>query len=324
MMACVAITGAAGFIGRHCVAQARRQDMHVIAFVRRLESALPSWRADPNITLVALDLATQTDTLAEALIGVDALIHCAATLSGDQRRDTLEVSAHVIAASVSAKVPHLVLAGSLDVYDVRTLPDHGVLTEACPLGTQGRTAYAKAKQAQEDLFEDAAKTHGVAVSILRLGAVWGPGCAFNAHVGPAFRTLLVMIDGGGVVPLCRVERAAAILLWAAQNRAGIEKINVVDDDLPDRRRFIRALRAGGWPKRVVRTPLWLWRAIATLSPNSEKIPGLLRRAVLETRHRPLTYDNARMHKVLGAPKSVSFETAMAADFARQIDQTETP
>lgn len=320
MLKRVAITGAAGFIGRHCVAEARKQNLQVVALVRRLESARAPWHTDENITLVPLDLATQSDILTAAIAGVDAIIHCAATLSGDQTRDTLQVSQHVLDAVVAAEVPHVVLAGSFDVYDVRKLADHAVLDETCPLGTDGRTDYAQAKQAQEVLFVDGAALYGFALSALRLGAVWGPAHGFNAHIGPAFGRTLVMIDGGGVVPLCRVERAAAMLIRAVQHPNGVGKINVLDDDLPSRRQFVRALQKTGWPKTVLPVPLWVWRLMAAITPEAPTMPGLLRSAILETRHRPLTYDNAAMHKALGATRSLPFETAMAADIERQKKQ----
>ncbi|MBO9400963.1 NAD(P)-dependent oxidoreductase [Shimia sp. R9_3] len=319
----LAITGAAGFIGRHCVAEARRQNIPVRAFVRRLESAPPDWQADSGITVVALDLAQSSDALADALKGAQTLIHCAATLSGDQIRDTLTVSRRVIDAVVAADVPHVVLAGSFDVYDVRQLADHAALTEACPTGPAGRTDYANAKHAQETMFDDGAALYGFALSTLRLGAVWGPEHLFNAHVGPAVSSLLMMIDGGGTLPLCRVELAATMLVRAAQTRTGVGIVNVVDDDLPDRRRYVTAFRVCGWPKATMRIPLRVWRLFAAVTPDIGAMPGLLRSPILETRHRPLTYDNTHMHKILGPVEMVPFETAMQTDIDRQ-QQVEAP
>ncbi len=316
----LAITGAAGFIGRHCVAEARRQNRSVLALVRRPESAPAEWAEDSDICVVALDLAQSGDDLTDALKGVQTVVHCAATLSGDQQRDTISVSQRVIDAVVAAEVAHVVLAGSFDVYDVRKLANHAALREACPTGTEGRTDYAKAKQKQEDLFEDGAALYGFALSKLRLGAVWGPGQLFNAHVGPALSSLLMMIDGGGVLPLCRVELAAAMLVRAAETPTGVGTINVVDDDLPDRRRFVAAFKACGWPKAALRLQLWPWRLMAALTPNSDSMPGLLRSPILETRHRPLLYDNSLMHNTFGPVAMVPFEDAMKADIERDKQQ----
>jgi UDP-glucose 4-epimerase len=321
----VAITGAAGFVGRHCVAEARRHNLHVVAIVRRLENLPGAWRDDAHITVFALDLADPCSLsgLSAALSGVQALIHCAATLSGDQARDTLQASQQVIDAAVAADVPHVVLAGSFDVYDVRRLGRRAKLSESCPIGTEGRTPYAKAKQAQEVLFEDSAALYGFALSTLRLGAVWGAGHLFNAHLGPAAGPALVVIDGGGTLPLCHVARAATLLVAACGHPDGLGTLNILDDDLPTRQRFVRAFRACGWPRVALRLPLWPWRLLATLTPDKDSTPGLLRRAILETRHRPLAYDTSKMHKTLTPQKNAPFESLMRAEIDRQNTQVGT-
>ncbi len=316
----LAITGATGFIGRHCVERARSEGTALRLFVRDMAKVPAAWQADETVEIIAMDLTTAGDGLAQALSGIRTLIHCAATLSGDQERDTLAASVAVIDAVISAQVPRVVLAGSLSVYDVSVVPNGGTVDESAAVNTDGRDAYAKAKLTQETLFQDGAALYGYALSILRLGAVWGADHLFNAHIGPAVGGTLLKIDGGGEVPLCRVDLAAEALVKAARENTGVGTLNVLDDDRPSRKTFLKAFRACGWPKVILPTPLWLWRLAAFLTPDSATMPGLLRRAVLEARHRPVHYSNTMMHNRLGPVTMLPFAAAMQAAIYQQKQQ----
>jgi len=318
--ATLAITGATGFIGRHCVERARAEGTALRLFVRDMAKVPADWQADETVEIIAMDLTSAGDGLAQALTGIQTLVHCAATLSGDQERDTVAASVAVIDAVISAQVPHVVLAGSLSVYDVSGVPKGGTVDEATAVNTDGRDAYAQAKLTQETLFHDGASLYGYALSILRLGAVWGPDHLFNAHIGPAVGSTLLKIDSGGEVPLCRVDLAAETLVKAAHENTGVGTLNVLDDDRPSRAAFLTAFRACGWPKRVLPIPLFFWRLAAFVTPNSAAMPGLLRRAVLEARHRPVHYSNTMMHNRLGPVTMLPFAAAMQAAIEQQEQQ----
>ncbi len=319
----IAVTGAAGFVGRHCVTQARQMGLSVRAFVRDASKAPAAWGGDAGITVVAFDLLADPSVLAEHFEGVASVIHCAATLRGDHARDTLAASRAVSAAVGRAGVQHLVLAGSLSVYDCATLPDGGVLDETCATDTTGRDAYARSKHAQEQVLQEGAAHFGFTLSILRLGAVWGTGQLMNGHLGPARGPVLVTIDGGGDIPLCQAQLAGTCLVRAAQNPDGVGTINIVDDDLPNRRQFVAALRHSGWPKYTPKIPLWILRRVTAVLPNSTHFPGLLRRPILEARHKPLHFGNDLMHKRLGPVTLLPFEAAMQAARKQQLEQATT-
>ncbi|MEP2530318.1 NAD-dependent epimerase/dehydratase family protein [Shimia sp.] len=316
----VAITGASGFIGRHTVAYARLIDVPVRALVRRAHAAPELWHEDRGIDIREHDL-TVPEGLARQLEGAFAVVHTAGTLAGDHARDTMMASRTLLEAIVSAKVPHVVLVSSISVYDVMALKDHDTLNEDCPLLMQGRDAYSAAKLEQEHLFRDAACQHGFTLSVLRPGAVFGPGRAFNAHIGPAVGPVIAMIDGGGKVPVIEVNLLAECLIRAAQSPNDIETINIFDDALPDRDRFLKVFRQSGWPKVALHLPLGLARLLAKITPNGRRMPGLLSRPVLEARHKPLRYGNDRMHKRLGPVTMLPFETSMTR--AIEIEQSLT-
>ncbi|MGX9352185.1 NAD-dependent epimerase/dehydratase family protein [Shimia sp. W99] len=315
----IAITGATGFVGQHTVAYARLIDLPLRVIVRAEHSVPRGWVNDPGVDIREADLAESTN-ISSDLKGASAVIHAAATLAGDHARDTIAASENLIAAIVEAGVPHVVLVSSLSVYDVTTLRDNDILTEACPLAETGRDAYAAAKLSQEHMFRAAAQEHGLTLSILRPGAIYGPDRLFNAHIGPGIGPALVMIDGGGKVPLCHVDLAAECLIRAAQSPNGIEAINLFDDALPSRDRFVTAFRRTGWPRLVLHLPLGMARLLARITPNGASMPGLLRRDTLEARHKPLSYANTMMHKRLNPVTMLPFETAMSGSIGIEQDR----
>ncbi|PSL19178.1 NAD-dependent epimerase/dehydratase family protein [Shimia abyssi] len=308
----IVVTGAAGFIGKHTVTYAVAEGLQVRAVVRSdagLDGA-EVFRADIG-----------TDDLSNAFAGAGAVIHAAATLAGDHARDTVAASHAVVAAVAAAEVKHMVLVSSLAVYDVETLKDHDTLDESCPLAARGRDAYSAAKLEQEAIFQTGAEQHGFTLTILRPGAVYGPGRLFNAHIGPGLGPVLAMIDGGGKVPLCRVDLLAACLVRAALAPNGVEVINIFDDALPDRDHFLSAFRETGWPKLALHVPLGLARLAVRITPNGPRMPGLFNRSTLEARHKPLRYANARMHNRLQPVTMMPFAEAMERAIEMERGQT---
>ncbi|MFP4328163.1 MAG: NAD-dependent epimerase/dehydratase family protein [Paracoccaceae bacterium] len=308
------ITGAGGFLGRHAVAEARARG-HAVQAVLRGDPP-EGWGA--GVQPVTADLAdpTATATLTRALRGADAVIHAAAALTGDDAthaRDTLGTTKTLLAAmaALGADAPRLVLVGSLAVYDHRALPEGGTLDETASLEPRPwrRDAYCRAKLAQEALCQEAARAQGFDLTILRPGAIYGPGRAWNAHLGPGFGPVLLRLSGKGEVPLSHVTHAAEAAVRAAEAPTeGVTVINVVDDALPDRAAFIAAFRKSGWPGLVLPLPWKLLRMVSPLAPAFA--PGLLRAEVLAARAKPLRYANARLH-ALGWKPRIGFEEALA-------------
>jgi nucleoside-diphosphate-sugar epimerase len=285
----VLVTGAGGFLGSAVAAEARARG-HIVRTLTR--------RSGGDIVC---DLADGVS--AAALAGIDRIIHCAAALQGDDatmQRDTVQATRNLAA---TANVP-IVLAGSIAVYDGLAGP---VIDETTPIESRPdlRDAYTRAKIVQES----AARTE-IPLRILRIGALWGPGHLWNAHLG-VFAGPLFLRMGQGEIPLAHVTHAAAALVSASESTwQGIEVINVVDDDRPDAAHYLAALPQR--PKLTMQIPFGLMDAVTRLlSPLGARLPGLLRRPVLHARMAPRRYSNARLH-ALGWQPSLSFDQGMRA------------
>ncbi|PKQ13479.1 MAG: oxidoreductase [Alphaproteobacteria bacterium HGW-Alphaproteobacteria-1] len=286
------ITGAGGFLGR-AVARDARERGHEVR------------------TLTRADLDLARDDPAPVLDGVDCVIHLAGSLSGDwadQVRDTLGGTARLIAAlQAMALPPRVVLASSIVVYDADA---GGVVTEATPLeaAPARRDAYARAKIAQEALLRDSGLRH----TILRPGAIMGPGRVWNAHLGPVIGGVLVLMERRGEVPLVSLGDCARAFVLAAEMPGEGRALNILGRDLPTRARFVAAVRQAGWPRHVVRLNWRLLMPLAWgLSPMGDRAPGLLRPTVLRARMRPVRYDIAAAEAALGWAPQDDFDTALA-------------
>ncbi|MFI2212493.1 NAD-dependent epimerase/dehydratase family protein [Streptomyces sp. NPDC020141] len=226
----VLVTGGAGFIGSHIVAALAARGHETVV----LDALLPSAHgASPSAgaELVHADVRDRI-ALASVLRGVDAVSHQAAMVGlGTGFSDAPEYvgcnvlgTAMLLAAMEEARVPHLVLAGSMVVYGEGRYdcPRHGGVrpgprAEAdlaagrfeprCPeCGTEldpglvgedaladPRNVYATTKLAQEHLASAWARATGGQAVSLRYHNVYGPGMPRDtpyAGVASFFRSAL--------------------------------------------------------------------------------------------------------------------------------------
>jgi nucleoside-diphosphate-sugar epimerase len=319
----VLITGAGGFIGRHCVQTARARGHNIIAVVRSKISIQDDWENDPSIEALVTDLAapgSQTELLS-AVNRANAVIHTAASLSGDdetQSRDTVMATERLIDQIIQAprEQRRMVLVSSLSVYGADQLSENALLDEQSPIEKNPdlRDAYCRSKLAQEVVSMKAANAEKLDLFIMRVGAVLGPSRLWNSHLGHALGPILVRFGSKGEVPVTYIDNCAKALVLAAETPlSGFEVINVIDDDLPDRATYIRALSKSGWPLFVI--PI-SWKVLSgvgvmfSLIPNlSKKLPGLLRPGVLRSRMMPMRYDNSKLKLRLKWHVAMSFDAA---------------
>lgn len=261
------VTGAGGFLGGAVADCARARGHRVRTVTRR-----------PGGDVVA-DLAVGLPPAATH--GVNAILHCAAALTGDEgrmQRDTVQATRTVAATGLP-----VVLAGSVSVYDGMAR----VVDESTPIEPRPdlRDAYTRAKIAQEQAAPGAC--------VLRIGALWDAGHLWNAHLG-VFAGPLFLRIGRGEIPLAHVRNAALAMVMAAEG-GWTWPVNVVDDIRPDAATFLRGVRQP--PRLVLPVPFALVDAAARIAGG----PGLLRRPTLHARLGPRRWSNARLHGLGWAP-----------------------
>jgi nucleoside-diphosphate-sugar epimerase len=124
----------------------------------------------------------------------------------------------------------------------------GVFDESCPLEDeleQRHDAYVYAKLRQDQLVQKYHQEYGIPYVTVRPSAVIGPGKhGIPAHVGIGTFGLFLHIGGSIRVPLTYVDNCAdAIALAALKPGVEGEVFQVVDDDLPRSRSFLKQYKS---------------------------------------------------------------------------------
>lgn len=314
------ITGATGFLGRFTVAAALRNGHEVRALVRPATdwSSIP-WSASPRVEPVFGDLR-QPRGLADALQGVDAVIHLAATKEGDiyaQLAGTVVGTENLLRAMDDAGVSRLVVTSTFAVYDYLHQSMWSRIDETTPLEAkpEARDEYAQSKLIQEEIVQawgradDDHASRGV--TILRPGVVYGPDNWWTARLGAILSDRTWVRTGSwATLPLTYVENCAdAIVAAAEQIEAGSSAIyNVVDDETPTQWTYLRQVRKR--MDRPVRVLPVCWTVMRMLARSAwltnrlvfrdrARVPGLLSPARLHARCKPFRYSNQRLKAGLG-------------------------
>ena len=211
----VLLTGGAGFIGRHVLREllGRGHEVRVLDSMRNDVHGAGNWRPDDGVELTVGDVRDPA-VIAQALVGVEAVLHLAAKVGlgvdigdlPDYASSNDVGTAQLLAAMARQGVMRLTLASSMVVYGegVGHCVEHGAVTPgprtekalaagkfeppcphcARPLAValvsetaplDPRNAYATSKVAQEFYAGNWSRVTGGAVAALRYHNVYGPG-----------------------------------------------------------------------------------------------------------------------------------------------------
>jgi 2-alkyl-3-oxoalkanoate reductase len=229
--ACIFVTGAAGFIGRHLVRELDRTGSKIRALVRR-----PPQPAVEGAAEVLLGDVTRPETYAQGLAGVRAVIHTARTK--EMVHDVAATSA-LYELSGQAGVQKFIQLSSIAVYG---FPPAGVITEDTAV-VEGPNNYSRAKAQIEVALQADARVPETA--ILRLGCVYGPG---NGWWTMGLLNLMrhgrfIAVDGGaGTANLVYIDDVTALVSRLIERpHPGVNLVNVTDGAPVSWRRYLSGL-----------------------------------------------------------------------------------
>jgi len=285
----VLVTGAFGFVGQWVIRHALERGLEVRALSR-------SERRMAQGETVQADLRDER-SVARAVTGCDAVFHLAvpSSLAGDG-------TAVLVESMKKSGVRRLVLVSSLSVYDYVRLADGTTLDERSPLEArpQRRDEYCRVKLAQEA----AARAAGLDLSVLRPGAIIGPGRLWTSRLGRRLGPLTVVLGGESNVPVCYVEHVADAIVSALDRPDAVgATLNLVDDALPTQNQYLSVLRQVGIigaarvgiPRAGVLAAASVGRAMLG---ESARLPNVLSTESLEAQIKPLDYSNEQAKKLL--------------------------
>lgn len=309
------ITGANGFLGNYVVQEAIGKGDAVRAMVRpSADISELGWPTSDKLEIVRADLRSRNG-LADALRGVDSVIHLAAAKSGDvytQYAGTVVATENLLAAMTETGVHRIVAISSFSVYDFIHASPLAPVDEQTPLeqDSLNRDAYAHTKLVQEQLIREHAAEHHWNIVVLRPGMIWGKDNLLNAWIGMSGGNRFWVRTGAWArIPLTYVENCAEAIVMAASSKAAQgETFNIVDDALPTQRQFARMVLRRVDPKRVTIPVSYSLLRLAAgsialvnkgLLGNRARVPSLLVASRLAARGKPLQYSNKKIKTVLG-------------------------
>lgn len=319
----ILVTGANGFIGKRVVASLlRRGYQRIVCLVRSAESAREMVSAGAGrVTTVEGNLLNREDAV-RAAEGASVIYHLAAAADksfAGSYFSTVVATRNLLEAAVDANcLKRFVNVSSFAIYSNWNLERGEVLDETCPVEAVPHIrhepyCYAKAKQ--EELVAEYAKTKGISVVTIRPGAVYGPGAGqfLTPRVGIDTFGFFLHLGGGNEIPLVYVDNCAeGIVLAGLVPGIDGEVFNLVDDNLPQSRAFLRKYKKGVGYFRSLSVPYplfylfsYAWEKYSEWSKGQFQPVFNRRRAAAYWKGN--RYTNEKAKRLLGWQPSISFE-----------------
>jgi nucleoside-diphosphate-sugar epimerase len=322
------ITGGTGFVGSHVAeAAAARGTVRALARAGADTAHLESLGAE----VVPGDL-TDPVALAKAADGVDYVIHCAAKVGDwgpveEYRRVNVEGLRALLEAVRGKPLKRFVHVSSLGVYEAR---HHYGTDEAEPLPESHIDGYTQSKVESEKLAIEYFRKHGVPVTIVRPGFIYGPR---DRQVLPRLadrlrkRDITYIARGRFALNTTYVGNLVdAIFLAADSPKAVGEVFNVTDGEFVTKRRFFETIADGlSLPRPIGSVPLviakWAapWRERVFRRKNKPHPPRITM-ATLKFAGLNLDFSIAKARTVLGYDPKVGFDEGMAKALAWYKDR----
>lgn len=327
------ITGANGFVGPRVVQSLLNLGFRNLrCFVRPTSDltnldALLDGRKNARVEVVRGNLLALNECVA-ATKDVAIVFHLAAGRGEKSFPDAFLNSVVTTRNLLEASLVHQCLRrfvniSSFAVYDNMARAS-SLLDETCPLEQPAHRrseAYCFAKVKQDEIVIDYGKRFSIPYVIVRPGYVYGPGKqAISGRVGIDTFGVFLHLGGSNTMPFTYVENCAeAIALAGVTPGVDGEIFNVVDDELPSGRRFLRLYKKNVKRFRSVYVPhavsyalCWLWERYSAWS--EEQLPPVFNRSRWHANWRKTRYSNQKLKSRVGWTPRVSTSDGLALFF----------
>jgi len=332
----ILVTGSNGFVGAKVVEILFEYGYRNLrCFVRpssrlgRLQEVLARFKAESEVQIITGDLLSRDDCK-KAAEGVAVIYHLAAgiekSFAGAFMNSALATRNLLDAFRDHGCAKRFVNVSSFAVYSNLNLKRGALLDENCPLEDQPQArydAYGFGKLKQDEIVIEHGEKHLIPYVILRPGSVFGPGKqAITGRVGINTFGFFAHIGGSNTLPLTYVDNCAEAIVLAGL-RPGVEGevFNIVDDDLPTSRQFLRAYKQKVRRFRSVPLPYFLmkrlcgwWEAYSIRSKG--QLPPVFNQRRCASEWRGNRYSNQKLRDRLGWKPRVGMKDAMASFLAQ--------
>jgi nucleoside-diphosphate-sugar epimerase len=322
----VLVTGSTGFLGSRVVASLLDHGFRNIrclarpfSNLNRIEAATAQRPDAARIELMRGNLMSREDC-ERATKNVSVVYHLAAGTGEKSFPDAFMNSVITTRNLLDATLRHdclkrFVNVSSFAVYTNRDKPRRNLLDESCPVEEHSELrgeAYCFAKRKQDELVIDYGMKHGIPYVLVRPGAVYGPDTrGITGRVGSGAFGVFLHLGGSNVIPFTYVDNCAdAIVLAGVEDGVEREVLNVVDDDLPTSRQFlrlykrhVRSFRSIPVPRAASYVLCALWEKYSTWSEG--QLPPVFNRRAWHAYWKGSRYSNAKLKRMLGWTPRVS-------------------
>jgi nucleoside-diphosphate-sugar epimerase len=316
----ILITGATGFIGTRVLENLLdRGFRNIVCLVRpardasRIEAIARRQSPGASIEVLRGNLLSRQDCEAVCK-DVAVILHLAAG-TGEKSfpnaymnsvvttRNLLDASRH------HARLRRFVLVSSFAVYTNRDKPRWRLLDESCPIEQRPEIrgdAYCFAKVKQEELVAEYGKNFGIPYVIVRPGNVYGAGKEeIVGRIGIGSFGIFLHLGGSNPIPFTYVDNCAeAIALAGLIRGADGEAFNIVDDDVPSSRQFLRMYKRNVKRFKSVYVPhavshalSFLWEKYSQWSRG--QLPPVFNRSRWHSSWKKTRYSNEKLKTMLG-------------------------
>jgi nucleoside-diphosphate-sugar epimerase len=330
----ILVTGATGFIGSRVVNALLDRGFRNLRCLARpspkankFQATLRAHKNGARAQLITGNLLSPEDCAAAAK-GAAVIFHLAAARGEKSFPDAFLNSVVTTRNLLGACITHgglrrFVNISSFAVYSNKGnrggLLDESSLVEEHPesLGS----AYVFSKTEQDKLVIDYGQRFGVPYVILRPGYVAGPGNpGIHSRVGIGTFGIFMHMGGGNKIPFTYVDNCAeAIVLAGLTKGVDGEIFNVVDDDLPTSRKFLRLYKRNVKHFRSIYVPhalsyllcsMWEW-----YSKSSEgQLPLAYNRGLWHSAWKKTKYSNAKLKTRVGWKPTVPIAEGLRRHF----------
>lgn len=332
----VLVTGAAGFVGSRVVAALLRMGFkQVLCGVRHssdlslLRAGIPEDQAD-HCHFLEVNLLSREECR-KVTADVQLVYHLAAGRGKSFPicfQGSVITTRNLLDALVECRqFKRFVNVSSFAVYSNFYLKRGAVWDETCPLEDnldERHDAYVYGKLKQDELVQHYHGRYGVPFTMVRPGIVFGPGKkAIPGFVGMDTFGFFMHLGGGGRLPLTYVDNCAeAIVLAGLVEGVESEVFNVVDDQLPTSRAFLRAYKQQvqnfwsvpiPYPASYALCALWDWYA----RRSKGQLPPVFNRRMCAFAWKGHDYSNRKLKDRLGWKCRVPMQEALQRYFEYQ-------
>jgi nucleoside-diphosphate-sugar epimerase len=321
----ILITGAGGFLGSRVVQRLLDSGFRNLrCFARpsshsaRLDAIAGRQRDGAGVEIIRGNLLS-ADDCAMATKDVRLIYHLAAG-TGEKSfpnafMNSVVTTRNLLEASLRHQcLQRIVNISSFAVYTNRGNSRWRLLDESCPVEQhpEQKDAYSFAKVRQDEIVADYGKRFGIPYVIVRPGYVYGPGKkAISGRVGIDTFGIFLHLGGSNTIPFTYVDNCAeAIVLSGLTRGVDGEVFNVVDDDLPSSRQFLRQYKRNVRSFHSVYVPhavsyalSFLWEHYSSWSEG--QLPPTFNRGDWHVTWKKTHYSNEKLKARLGWQPRVS-------------------